>query len=377
MSDPAVGPASRLAGAGLDLSTRTDRQAGFERPGGQQGSPRQPAGQAPPAPAVGAVAGAGAGAATELRPSGLRVQARLVPAGQPGRGGASGLPVELRLLDPVRGKEPQGRAAGLVATVIGRTPERGLVLDLGGHRLALPPGAVELPIGATARLQLLLPGAVLPIGDETALDRLIGAGLGGGARLSAAPATASSGPLLPDAALAARLGADWRTLGGRSPGAASAARAVPAASGGGRTSSLELRVEAENRRTMLVDRETGWRALFGLLGEPVAALQPLTLWRRDGGRRPADEAVERLVLTLDLSRLGRVVLDLAAAPGRLRLAIGTVEPLPQKLRAALAETFVAAAELAGLEPALVFRAAPAAALPLGAGAHDHLADWVG
>jgi|GEM_PF-5429956 len=364
-----IDPATRLAGTRLDLSTRPDRQATFRQPGDQQATTRQSAGQ--PTAAV----AAGAETASAVEASGLKLSARLVPAGQHGHFRATGLPVEVRLLDPATGGAAAGRAAGLLATVIGPSAERGLVLDLGGHRLSLPPGAVELPIGATLTIQLQLPGSSVVVGEQGALDRLISAWLDRGPKVPAGPQPAAghSPPSAPDAGLAARLLADWRTLAGRTPGTATPAGEVT----GKRPSSLELRIDGDTGRSLLVDRDSGWRVLFGLLGEPKEPAQPVSLWRRERGADAPDDDARRLLLTLDLSRFGRVVLQLETGPGRLRLAIASAEPLPQPLRADIAEAFRAAAELGGLAPALAFRAAPAAAVPLHDDRCDHLADWVG
>jgi len=359
-----IDAAGRPVGAQLDLRARTEREAAFHQSGSRHGAARQPAGQLP------STALPGADPATEFHGSGLKLPARLLPAGVPGQDRPTGLPVELRLVDP-----GTGRSSGLVATVIGRTAERGLVLDLGGHRLTLQHGAAELPIGATATIQLQLPGSVAPVGEKGALDRLISAWLGGGSRTSAAatPAAAGATALVPDAGLAARLVADWRTLAGRIPGVAAPASAA----GNDKRSSLELRIEGETGRSIFVDRDTGWRALFGLLGEAAEPAQPVTLWRRERGAKAPDDDAGQLLLTLDLSRFGRIVLQLDTAAGRLRLVIASAEPLPQPLRSEIAEALRAAAEIAGLEPALVFRAAPAAAVPLHDTTRDHLADWVG
>jgi hypothetical protein len=361
-----IEPSRRLGGAGLELSTRTDRQAGFDRPRDRQAVARQSTRPAasPAAP--------GTDSPAELNTSGLKVPARLVPAGQQVQHRATGLPVELRLLDPGSGGPAAGRAPGLLATVLGSSAAGGLVLDLGGHRLTLPPGAVERPIGACLTIRLRLPGTTGLIGDRSTLDRLIGAWLGQQTAMSA-EARPGDPPLAPDAGLAARLIADWRAMAGRNSGVAAPQRDVS----GKRPSSRELRIDGETGRSLLVDCDTDWRGLFGLLGQSAEPAQPVTLWRRERAAGGADDKEQQLILTLDLSRLGRIVLELGTAPGRLRLAVGSPEPLPAPLRAEIAEAFRAATALAGIEPALVFRAAPAVAIPLGNDSRHHSTDWLG
>jgi hypothetical protein len=72
----------------------------------------------------------------------------------------------------------------------------------------------------------------------------------------------------------------------------------------------------------------------------------------------AAEAEERLLLTLDLSRLGRVTLDLRIDATRFHAVILSPAPLPAELRHGLAEALAAAAELAGRGAGLAFRIAP-------------------
>ena len=355
---------------GLDLSTQTERQAAFRQPGAQQEAGRQPAAPQPPA------ASPAATAAAQIQASGLRLPALLLPlASTAGSPPAAGLPVELQLALPGGGRAAAGPGAGLVATVLGQTADRGLVLELAGHRLSVARGLVDLPVGATLGLQLRLPGGAAMVADAAGLERLARTVVDAappGPKPAAPGGSPGAAPLPPDARLAARLLADWRSLAGRATGPTAAASETT----GSRGSSLELRVDGESGRSMLLDRDTGWRALFGLLGEAGLPVQPATLWRRERSALPSGEAEERLLVTLDLSRLGRISLDLRTGPGRLRLAIGSAEPLPQPLRARIAEAFAAAAELAGLAPALVFRAAPAAGAPIVEPSPDHLTDQI-
>ena len=366
---------SPLPQPGLELSTRTERQATFRQPGTQQETSRQPATSQPSA------APPGATTAAQIQASGLRLPALLLPLAQhaasPQAAGsqAAGLAVELRLALPGGGSSASP-GAGLVATVVDRLADRGLVLDLAGHRLTVSRGLIDLPLGATLTLQLRLPGGRAFIDDAAGLERLVRTSANAdapGSKAATLGGDQGSMPLSPDARLAVRLLTDWRSLAGRATGQTAPASAT----GGARTSSLELRVDGESGRSMLLDRDTGWRALFGLLGEAGEPVQPVTLWRRERSAAPDSDGEERLLLTLDLSRLGRISLDLRTSPGRLWVAIASPEPLPQPLRAQIGEAFAAAAELAGLEPALVFRGTAAAGLPGVAPSRDHLTDWVG
>ncbi len=361
---------------GLELSTQTERQAAFRQPGTQQETARQPA-TPQPATAQPSPATPSATNAAQIQASGLRLEAFLLPTTTTASGPqAASLPVELRLTLPGGGQPASGAGAGLVATVLGQTADRGFVLELAGHRLTVPRGLVDLPVGATLTLQLRLPGGTAFVAEAAALERLIRATVDAAPRASGNASPNGVGgalPLVPDARLAVQLLTDWRSLAARPNGAAGS----PSETRDGRASSLELRVDGESGRSMLLDRDTGWRALFGLLGETGAPVQPSTLWRRQRSAAPDGAAEERLLLTLDLSRLGRISLDLRTSPGRLWLAIASPEPLPRPLRTSIAEAIAAAAELAGLEPALVFRATPAAGAPIAAQHHDHLTDWVG
>jgi hypothetical protein len=357
-----------LPRAARELSTRTEQRPASGQPDTQHEPKHQATGRAaqaaPPA----------ASTAVQLQSSGLRLPALLVPRDPNASGLQSrGIPVELSLLSVGAGPAPP---KGLVATVIGRTAERGLVLELAGHRLTIPPDAVDLPVGASLSLQLRLPGDARAITETSGLDRLIKALVTTAAEATrtASPGATTTAALVPNARLALRLQTDWHALAGRSPGTAALALERGNADS---ASSLELRVDGESGRSMLVDRDSGWRALFGLLGDTGQPLQAITLWRRERSRAASGESEEHLVLTLDLSRLGRLTLDLRTAPGRLGIAIASPEPLPPDLRQTIAEAFAAAAELAGLEPALSFRPCPAAHPGLAEIGRQHLADWIG
>ncbi len=357
-----------LPPAARELSTRTEQRPASGQPGTRQETKHQAAAASSPA------APPAAGTAVQLEPSGLRLAALLVPNDQNAPSlQPRGVPVELRLLGVGAGPAPPD---GLVATVVGRTAERGLVLELAGHRLTVPPDAVDLPVGASLALQLRLPGDARAITETSGLDRLIKALVTAspGAPGAASPGGATTAALVPNARLALRLQADWHALAGRSPGTAALALERSTA---GPASPLELQVDGESGRSMLVDRDSGWRALFGLLGDAGQPLQAITLWRRERSRAASGEPEEHLVLTLDLSRLGRLTLELRTAPGRLGIAIASPEPLPPELRQTIAEAFAAAAELAGLEPALTFRPCPAARPGFAELGRQHLADWIG
>ena len=265
--------------------------------------------------------------------------------------GASGArtPVDVRLLGPAGDASAASAMRGLLATVIGNSAASDVLLDLAGQRLRLAGPRVHLPLGARLALELLPAGGGPPIRDEAGLAVLAAEKqpvVGGGQQAAFSPASA-----IPDATLAARLLADWRVLAGAT------AIGKPAPQGG----RAPAAAEDDPAPSTQVDRENGSRASFGFLAEPGAPAQPFALWRRDRTPRSSDEAADHLLLTLDLSRLGRMTLEMWVDRKRLQTVIRSPRALPTDVRESLAQSVVAAAEVAGREPALVFRlAAPEA-----------------
>lgn len=232
---------------------------------------------------------------------------------------------------------------GLIGTVIGGSAASGVLMDLAGQRLTLAGPRVHLPLGARLALELLPACGGAPIRDRAGLDGLateLQRVVGGGQQPSLPPALAT-----PDATLAARLLADWRVLVGAK------ASGKPGPPGGSAT----LAVEDDVVSSTLADRENGARASFGLLADPGAAAQPFALWRRDSTPQAPEEAGDHLLLTLGLSRLGRVTLEMWVDRKRLQAVIHSPSALPADVRRSLAQSVAAAAEIAGREPTLVFR----------------------
>lgn len=253
----------------------------------------------------------------------------------PGKIAGSGLSVELRI------PPSPASADALVARVV--AGGSGLALDLGGPRLALAPKLVDVPEGARLPLELRLPGSGEIVTDRAGLERL----------LSALPPPI--GPAVPaDAALAARLLAAWRrpTGGGaESPG------------------------ETASRQTETADAGTGWRSLFDLTGAGSAPVAPVALWRRPPDpEAPAGQTLtEHLHLVIELSRLGRVAIDLSADARKLATTVTATAPLDADLRAAIGGVHAAAVELAGRSGSLAFRvASPGASLASPARSPDGL-----
>lgn len=268
-----------------------------------------------------------------------------LPATLEGSSGAR-TSVDVRLLGPAGDATATSATRGLVATVIGNSAASGVLLDLAGQRLRLAGPRVHLPLGARLALELLPAGGGPPIRDKAGLAGLAAERqrvVGGGQQPALPQASA-----MPDATLAARLVADWWALG------AAKASGKPAPPGGRAT----IAAEDDAVSSTSIDRESGSRASFGLLAEPGAPAQSFALWRRNRTPHAPDEAGDHLLLTLDLSRLGRVTLEMWVDRRRLQAVILSPTALPTEVRQSLAQSVVAAAEIAGREPALVFRLAP-------------------
>lgn len=311
---------------------------------GRHGLPRDPASAMLDRGAQQAAARAPAAAAV-ISPSALRLPA-LVEVSSGNR-----FPVDVRFLGLATDSGAASAARGLSATVIGDSATAGVLIDLAGQRLSLAGARVHLPLGARLTLELLPPGGRAPIRDKAGLDGLV-AELQRGATSGALPAAPQ--PLAtPDATLAARLLADWRALGGSTTMRQTGPVGGPAKS----------EAEEEAMPPGAVDRERESRSAFGLLAEPGAPAQPFVVRRRAPSREQQDESGERLLLTLDLSRLGLITLEMCVDGKSLRAVIHSTEILPADLRESVAQSVVSAAEIGGRAPALVFRAG--AAKPLG------------
>jgi hypothetical protein len=279
----------------------------------------------------------------------------------PGPGGRQA--IELRIVDA--GTRAAGGfrgpgGAGLAATVAARSTAGGLVLDVGGGRVRLPPGLVDLPEGAVVGVQLVPAGGAAPIVDRPGLDRLL-AGLLAGAAAAAADGDAAAAPearrLSADATLGTQLLAAWRTLGQRGAGDQHHPGATEGDVRGGSGGFLE----AEGRGSPPAEREATWRtppALLTLVNGPAVQLN---LWRREPDD-PAEVAEAHVRLTVELSRLGDIAVDLRVTPSRVELLILSPTPLPEAVRAELGQAVAAAAELEHRTTRLAFRshARPAA-----------------
>ncbi len=95
---------------------------------------------------------------------------------------------------------------------------------------------------------------------------------------------------------------------------------------------------------------------------------------RPEAEEPAGEAgVEHLRLVVELSRLGRVAIDLRVEAASLATTVTSAGPLDAGLRAGIGEACAAAVEIAGRSGSLVFRVVPAAvSLAPPHGPADHL-----
>jgi hypothetical protein len=270
--------------------------------------------------------------------------------------------VELRIV--AAGAGPAGAlrasaALGLPATVVAGAATGALALDLGPGRALLPPGLVDLPEGAVVAVQLVPPDGGVPIVDRPGLDRLLArlarAAAAAGSDIDDQPAAAASREhprMAVDATLGARLLAEWRALGQRGAGdRRPAATADGGVRGGGAAPELEPQAAQQG------ERDGAWRTQSALLAAAGSPPMPLILWRRHAMDQAELAADAHLRLTLELTRLGSVVIELRVAPSRLEIMIRTPLPLPDALRAALGQAVAAAAALAGRAMWLSFRSA--------------------
>ncbi len=307
----------------------------------RQGLPRHP-GSATPDPGARQVGPQNPAAAAVISPSAVRYPAALeVSSG-------NRFPVDVRLVGLAAGSAAASAAQGLAATVIGDRAAAGVLIDLAGQRLSLAGGRVHLPVGARLTLELLPPGGGAPIRDKAGLDGFVAEllrGAVGGAKPAAPQPLAT-----PDATLATRLLADWRALGGSTTTRKTGPADGPSGS----------EAEEEARPAGAVDRERDSRSAFGMLAEPGSPAQPFVLRRRAPPRGQPDELGEGLLLTVDLSRLGPITLEMWVDGKSLSAVIRSTEVLPAGIREAIAQSVAAAAEIGGREPALVFRHGAAA-----------------
>jgi len=266
----------------------------------------------------------GAGAPVPTSPATLRapgpwLPATLLPAGA----ASSGLAVELRL----------ATSPATAGALLGRVAAGGsaLALDQGGHLLAMTLRLGDLPEGARLPIELRSPATGATVADRAGLERLV--------RSTAEPPP----PAVSGAGLAARLLGEWRrtrTDGRLDPPAEATARPAAAADGTG-----------------------GWRSLFDLAGAGSLPVAPVLLWQHRPERegRPEEPGVEHLRLVVELSRLGRVSIDLRVDAHALATSVTSAEPLDAELRAGIGDVYAAAVELAGRSGSLAFRVAPSAA----------------
>ncbi|MEZ5862156.1 MAG: hypothetical protein R3D28_24835 [Geminicoccaceae bacterium] len=179
------------------------------------------------------------------------------------------------------------------------------------------------------------PAAGDTVADRAGLERLV-------ARLR--PIVATPAPVAVGAGLAARLLAEWRR---------------PERTGG------PTRRPRRTPGRPVRPRAGGWRSLFDLAGAGSLPVAPVML--RQHRPEPEDPAeapgVEHLRLVVELSRLGRVAIDLRVDARTLATSLTSAGPLDAGLRAGIGEVYAAAVELAGRTGSLAFRVAPAAAIP--------------
>lgn len=302
---PAAPPALPTAGTGGGAGAAAVRP---ERPTAGHQMPGATGGPLPAGPAT-------------LRIPGPWLPATLLPGGSAG----PGLVVELRL----------AMAPATTGSLHGRVLAGGslLALDPGGHRLTPAPGLAALPEGARVPIELRVPASGAVVDDQAGLERLV--------RANAAPPPPL--PVAADSGLAARLLVEWRRheTAGRP----------------------EQPVEAAARPAAPAEAAGGWRSLFDLAGALSLPVAPVLLWqRRPEAEDPAGEAgAEHLRLLVELSRLGRVAIDLRVDAVSLATTVTSTGPLDAGLRAGIGEVHAAAVEIAGRSGSLVFRVAPAAA----------------
>ncbi|MCB9944771.1 MAG: hypothetical protein H6851_14270 [Geminicoccaceae bacterium] len=102
----------------------------------------------------------------------------------------------------------------------------------------------------------------------------------------------------------------------------------------------------------------GWRGFAGMLGDQDPGV-PLSQWLRRGSvddrGRSVDDDHDHMAMTLELSEIGRVRIDLYLDGSILRAAISTERPLSPAIRMNIADLFGAALELTGHEGQIVFR----------------------
>ncbi len=294
-------------------------------PAGSTGAGTGPATVSAERPIAGQGTPAGAGAPVPSGPATLRIPGPWLPATLlPGGAAGPGLAVELRLATA------SATAASLLGRVLGGGS--GLVLDQGGHLLTLTPRLAALPEGARLPIELRVPATGTVIDNRDGLERLV--------RPNAAPPPPL--PVAPGAGLAARLLVEWRR-----------------AENAGRP---DQPAEVSGRPAAPAEAASGWRSLFDLAGAGSVPVAPVLLWQhRPAPEDPAGEAeAEHLRLVVELSRLGRVAIDLRVDAVSLTTSITSAEPLERELRAGIGEVYAAAVELAGRSGSLAFRVMPAA-----------------
>lgn len=256
-------------------------------------------------------------------------------------------------LPPAEGAGGEHDGPGpLTARVIAGAGGARRLLELGELRLPLTAEAGGLEPGTGLRLQL----ATRPAGPSPATAD--------GPQAADAPAAALVRPLhgfpapaagTPPATrdLADALSRVLLPLAAAGDDAGSAADGTPPEAGRGASSA---RAELPPRTgTWLVGGLSGETALLRAGFEPGGEDETGDRARRK--RTPP----RRLYVELDLSRLGRVRLELDATGGPRRLLLRSERPLPERCRAGIADFFGAALEAAGRPGQLVFaRLAPSA-----------------
>lgn len=304
---PATGPpALPVAGAGAGGSPGS---AG--RPTAKQQAPAGSGAPQPTSPAT-------------LRTPGPWLAATLLPGGAAG----AGLAVELRLATA-----PASAAAFLGRVVAGGN---GLALDQGGHLLSISTRLGDLPEGARLPIELRSTATGATVADRAGLERLVTQ-----MRPNAGPLPPAQ--VAPGTGLAARLLVEWHRSG-------SAAR-------------VDASAEATAWTAASSESVGGWRSLFDLAGAASMAVAPVLLWQRhpEPEERAEEDGAEHLRLVVELSRLGRVSIDLRVDAHTLAASVTSARALDADLRAGIGDVYTAAVELAGRGGSLVFRVNPSAA----------------